>query len=546
VEHRHDSPETAARNHVAHARSPRGASHEPERVTDPDRLAAHLADAAHVPGGYAAALVEPRTEGDVARAVAAAEQVLVVGAQSSLTGGATPRGETLLSTVRMRELTDLPNGALRVSAGITIAEIDAHLRRRGAVYPPLPTWQGATIGGAVATNAAGASTFKHGTTRAWVDGLTVVLASGLVLDLRRGETTAHPDGYFELESASGRTRVPVPHYRLPDVPKVSAGYFAAPGMDLVDLFIGSEGTLAIVTDVTLRVLASRPAVCLAFVTFGDRAAALAFVARAREESQRAWQARDGTGIDVSAIEHMDARSLALLREDGVDRRLGVKISAESAMGLLVALDLPAGTTSSDAYEAFGRALDADGPAVPLARLAALLQEFDADDALIAAPGDAAAHERLLALREAVPLAVNQRVGRAQRDIDPRIEKTAADVVVPFERFGEMLALYEAELKARCLDGAIWGHISDGNVHPNVIPRSFSDVESGRAAVLAFGRAAIRLGGSPLAEHGVGRNATKQQLLHDLYGESGISDMRAVKAALDPDGKLAPGVIFPAR
>jgi D-lactate dehydrogenase (cytochrome) len=142
--------------------------------------------------------------------------------------------------------------------------------------------------------------------------------------------------------------------------------------------------------------------------------------------------------------------------------------------------------------------------------------------------------------------VNQRVGRAQRDLDSRIEKTAADVVVPFDRFGEMLALYDAELNTRGLDAAIWGHISDGNVHPNVIPRNFSDVESGRAAVLAFGRAAIRLGGSPMAEHGVGRNATKQQLLHDLYGDAGISDMRAVKAALDPDGKLAPGVIFPAR
>ena len=92
--------------------------------------------------------------------------------------------------------------------------------------------------------------------------------------------------------------------------------------------------------------------------------------------------------------------------------------------------------------------------------------------------------------------------------------------------------------------AVWGHISDGNLHPNVLARSFADVESGRAAILEVGREAIRLGGSPLAEHGVGRNRVKQQLLEELYGREGIEEMRAVKRALDPRWTLAPGVLFP--
>ena len=93
---------------------------------------------------------------------------------------------------------------------------------------------------------------------------------------------------------------------------------------------------------------------------------------------------------------------------------------------------------------------------------------------------------------------------------------------------------------------MWGHISDGNLHANVIPRSMADVESGREAILVFGREVIRLGGSPLAEHGVGRNPVKQQLLVDLYGHDGIEQMRAVKRAIDPGWKLAPGVLFPQR
>ena len=139
---------------------------------------------------------------------------------------------------------------------------------------------------------------------------------------------------------------------------------------------------------------------------------------------------------------------------------------------------------------------------------------------IAVPGDRAREQQLLALREAVPAGVNARVGRAKQQIDPRIAKTAADMIVPFERLDELLTIYDEEFRRRGLDAAVWGHISDGNLHPNVIPRSMADVESGHEAILAFGREVIRLGGSPLAEHGVGRNPVKQQLLAELYGGTG--------------------------
>jgi len=161
---------------------------------------------------------------------------------------------------------------------------------------------------------------------------------------------------------------------------------------------------------------------------------------------------------------------------------------------------------------------------------------------IAVPGDAARERQLLALREAVPAGVNARVGRAKQ-ADARIAKTAADMIVPFAHLGELLDIYDEEFRARRLDAAVWGHISDGNLHPNVIPRSMEEVESGKAAIVAFGRAVIRLGGSPLAEHGVGRNPVKQQLLVELYGAQGIEEMRAIKRTLDPDFKLAPGVLF---
>ncbi len=150
--------------------------------------------------------------------------------------------------------------------------------------------------------------------------------------------------------------------------------------------------------------------------------------------------------------------------------------------------------------------------------------------------------QLLDLREAVPAGVNARVARAKLR-DARVEKTAGDLVVPFDALEDMLRIFDEEFAQRGLAAAVWGHVSDGNLHPNVIPASFADVQAGQAAIRACARRVARLRGAPLAEHGVGRNPVKQDLLRDLYGDQGIEDMRAVKRALDPAWKLAPGVLF---
>jgi D-lactate dehydrogenase (cytochrome) len=178
------------------------------------------------------------------------------------------------------------------------------------------------------------------------------------------------------------------------------------------------------------------------------------------------------------------------------------------------------------------------------RFARLLHQHGVGDvAEVALPSQTRRAEQILALREGAPTGVNRRVGDAKRMVDARIDKTAADMIVPFERFGDMMRIYRDGFERRGLDYAIWGHISDGNVHPNVIPRSYDDVLAAREAILEFGREAVRLGGCPLAEHGVGRSALKQALLRELFGDRGIDEMRAIKRAIDPDEKMGSGVIL---
>ena len=534
-------------SHRITARPPIGQPADTEVRTDVEAVGAVLEDAAHFSGGHAAGVAQPRTEADVAAVVTRAARVLPIGAQSSLTGGATPMGDTVLGTRCFDRVLAVASDEVTLQPGVPLTVLQGVLEREGLFYPPVPTFDGAFAGGVVATNAAGAATFKYGSTRDWVRRLTVVLAMGDVLEITRGEVIAHPDGYFDIVTSAGTTRVPVPTYRMPDVVKCSAGYFAEPEMDLIDLFIGSEGTLGVITEIGFAVVAPCPRLCMAWVPIDDETTALGVVAALRSAALATWRDDDPRGLDVAAIEHLDRRSLALVREDGADRRHQVTVPTGAAVALLVHVELPAGvaTTPDAAFAELGDALNPGAADSPLVRLARLFADAGVLDRVeLALPTEPRRHTALTALREAVPEGVNRRVGEAKRTVDDAIEKTAADMIVPFDRFRESLVVFREAFETRGLDYAIWGHISDGNVHPNVIPRTAEDVRLGTEAILDCGRKIVSLGGCPLAEHGVGRNRTKQALLRELYGPRGIDEMRAVKRALDPEQKLAPGVLFP--
>jgi D-lactate dehydrogenase (cytochrome) len=489
---------------------------------DEATIASFLSDAAHVPGGFSQGVAFPRNEGEVAALVAGATRVLPVGAQSSLTGGATPRGEVVLSTRALSAIGSASMGRVRTGAGVVLNTLQHTLAASSLYYPPVPTYDGAFVGGTIATNAAGPATFKYGSARRWVEAITLVLANGDVIDVTRGDTMASPEGWFEIESPRGDvTRVPVPSYVMPNVAKLSAGYYAGRGMDLIDLFIGSEGTLGVVVEAALRVV-PRPRRCLALIRCRDDAQAVAATGALRKEATAAWS--DHGPLDVAAIEYMDARALRAVADEAF-ARAGVTRPLDDSVMLLLQIEV-------------GPDEDA-----ALVRLHAVLHSIGIrDDPHVAMPGDARGAERLLHLREAVPSSVNAIVASAKAAY-PEVEKTAGDMVVPFDRLAESIALYRTAFETRGLDYAIWGHVSDGNLHPNVVPRTFDDVLRGREAILEIARSIVEMGGAPLAEHGVGRSVLKQQLLRELYGEDGIEQMRQVKRALDPGWKLSPGVLF---
>jgi D-lactate dehydrogenase (cytochrome) len=515
-------------------------------VTDPDVLEGLCQDAAALRGSGATGLLSPRDEADLSVWLRENPEarLLPQGALTSLTGGATPDGDLIISTRAFASLQVHPDRrSVTVGAGLTLAELQAALAERGLYYPPAPTHDGATIGGNAATNAAGAATFKYGTTRDWVTRLRVVLRHGEVLELTRGEHQVSAGDRVHLRGARELVLV-VPRYQSPRVKKSSAGYFCRSPMDLVDLFLGSEGTLGIVTELDLRVV-PKPQVLVGLAFFPDLEPCLSFTEEIRRRSLRTWETPGGVGLDVRSIEFFDRGCLDLLATEGklgphrlripagsqacllFEVELDPSLSAERIVDLLVAASEPANRTELNPLGELWEVLEAHG----------IVETCE-----IALPDSPKRQRDLAGVREDIPLTVSEWVTRRRRE-DPAVHKVGGDMIVPFPRFREMLSLYYQAFRARGLDVVVYGHISDGNVHPNALPENGRQVRLAEEALLELADVAKALGGSPLSEHGVGKHPLKKAMLARFWGEDVLREMRAVKGALDPGWTLARGVLF---
>src|SRR2546421_9322621 len=217
-----------------------------------DAIQSFLADASNLAGGHASRVLVPETSEEVADALARATReltpVTVAGAGTGIVGGRVPFGGVVLSTQRLNHIGEIVRedggGRATAEAGVVLADFQREVRSEGLLYPPDPTESSCYLGGTVATNASGARTFKYGPTKCYVRRLKVALATGDLLDIGRGEIFADADGRIRVALGGGRSiDAHLPSYTMPATRKHAAGYYVAPGMDLIDLFVGSEGTL---------------------------------------------------------------------------------------------------------------------------------------------------------------------------------------------------------------------------------------------------------------------------------------------------------------
>jgi D-lactate dehydrogenase (cytochrome) len=491
--------------------------------SDPDELQSFLGDASNLAGGHAARVLLPETAAEVAEALArcAGEgaPVTVSGAGTGVVGGRVPFGGVVLSTERLRRIKqvvreDHGGGRATAEAGVVLADLQRAAHAEGLLYPPDPTEWSCSLGGTVATNASGARTFKYGPTRRYVRRLQVALATGDLIELRRGDARADAKGRLRLPLAGGRSiEAQLPTYRMPRTRKHAAGYFVEEGADAVDLFVGSEGTLGVVTEVEVALLPRPEGVLSGIVFFADEQDLLAFVREARGRSLRARAGEgDAAGLDARALEYFDAESLKFLRE----RYPLVPLRAAGA----VFFEQETTAATEDALMGEWLALVEGHRAL-------------ADDSWFGTNEHDRAEMR--AFRHALPLMVNEWLARRGQ------RKVSTDAAVPDEAFAELLNFYRERLRAARLAHVIFGHVGDNHVHVNILPRDGAEAAAARELYAEFIARAVALGGTISAEHGVGK--LKRDYLRALYGDRHLREMAALKRAFDPAAVLGRGNIF---
>ncbi|HYP01355.1 MAG TPA: FAD-linked oxidase C-terminal domain-containing protein, partial [Pyrinomonadaceae bacterium] len=397
-----------------------------------------------------------------------------------------------------------------------LAEFQRAVEGRGLLYPPDPTERSCYLGATVATNSSGARTFKYGPTRRYIRRLKLALATGDVLDLARGEIFADTRGRLLIPTGGGRQiEAQLPAYLMPQTRKHAAGYYVEPGMDAIDLFIGSEGTLGVVCEIEAALLPRPAGVLGGVVFFRAEDNLLAFVRDARAASlrTRAGQPENNRGeLDARALEFFDADALNFLREKFP------LIPAEAA-GAIFFEQETTGETEEQLLTAWHALLERHE--------AALDASWFATDERDGA--------RLREFRHALPVLVNEWLARRGQ------RKVSTDMSVPDEAFAAMLNFYQETLRASGLQYVIFGHIGDNHVHVNILPRDDAQADRAREIYKTFITRAVGVGGTISAEHGVGK--IKREHLRTLYGDEHLRQMAALKRAFDPACILGRGNIF---
>ncbi len=447
-------------------------------------------------------------------------RVTVSGARTGVAGGAVPDASThLVSVARLRGIVDLDLQAnppwVRALAGTTLRELHAALAARapGFTLPLDPTETSASLGGMVATNAAGSRAFRFGATRDWVVGLTVELASGRTLDLRRGRDRADGDTVSLADGGDSRTA------HLPAIPKPhtknSIGYGFGLGGDVLDLFIGSEGTLGVVSEVTLRLDASSESRLAFLQCFATPAQAFALVEALRGDG----------ALRTTAIEFLDARSHELARETGKPEVTRVLAHA------------PAGSCSL--FAEFGYD-DEAGLEATIERVLAHVAAAGGDEAAGLAGIDEQVLRDIRVFRHAVPERINATIAR-RREQHPTLHKIATDMAVEDKDLLWVYDLYTTRLTEAGLDHAVFGHAGNNHFHVNILPKDDAELRRAKVIYAEFAAAIVARGGCVSAEHGIGR--IKKHFLPVQYHAATLDGMRAAKRWLDPGWRLNPGVLL---
>lgn len=462
---------------------------------DQGSIKGYFEDSSNLKGGYADSVIIPENIDELSEFVKKANRdklpITVSGGGTSTTGSRIPFGGAVVSLEKFNKIIDISKETMCAvaEAGVLVEDFKNTCSERGLFYASHPTEKSAFLGGTISTNASGARSFRYGPTRKQVKRLKMVLASGTIFEIERGQRILTKKDPI----------IPLPTYKMPKV-KNSAGYFAGEGTDYIDLFIGQEGTLSIITEARLSLSGMPYKIFSSFVFFKNALDAWSFAAEARRSS-------------ALSIEYFDANALKLLRAKESN------VPPEALGAIFFEQELTER----------GEGPIVDGWLKIIAKHNASL-----DDTWVAMTADET--EKFNRFRYSVPESINDIVRRTG------MRRLSTDIAVPENKLLEMMNFYVDTLTACGIGHVIFGHIGECHLHVNLLPRNEAEHKRSIDICLSFIKKGVSLGGTVSAEHGIGK--TRREYLEEMYGRQGIIEMARIKKALDPNWILGLDNIFP--
>jgi len=483
--------------------------------TQQDEIQNYLIDASNTKG-FCEAVYIPQNLSEMSEIIKEANKkkhlVTISGNGTGLTGARVPKGGIVISTEKLNKIIEInleDNFAL-VEPGVLLSDLQDAVQSKGLLYPPDPTERNCFIGGTVATNASGARTFKYGPTRNYVEELEVILPDGDFLFLRRREDFAD-NLSLSLKTSFGRDiKLTLPDYEMPKI-KNASGYFCKRNMEAIDLFIGSEGTLGVITKIKLKLLPLPLSELSCILFFEAEDNAINFLTRARDESYKNRELKIINSIDATALEYLDENSLNFLIKD----YLNIPVNAKAAVWFEQQCDDNEDELLELWIDLF---LDNNG------------NEEDAWFAMTEKD-----KENIIGFRHTISTSVNEYI------IRNNFRKLGTDVAVPDDKFIDFYYSIKKEVETENLNYIIYGHFGNSHVHLNMLPKTEEEFAKGKELYKSICSHAISLGGTFSAEHGVGKN--KRGYLVEMYGQKNVNKMRMLKKTLDPNYILGVGNIF---
>ncbi|MCM8804038.1 MAG: FAD-binding oxidoreductase, partial [Candidatus Omnitrophica bacterium] len=273
---------------------------------NPDEIISYLEDSSNFKLGKAEKVFIPEKEEEILEVIEICKKnnipLTVSGAGTGTVGGRIATGGYIISMENFNRIINIDKEKKQATleAGVIVDEFLKNIEKLYLFYPPFPTERTAFIGGNVATNASGEYSFRFGPTRKYVKRIKMILTTGKTLEIKRGEIFER-NGFIDY----GIFKIPLPSYRTPDV-KCSAGYYSKEGMDGIDLIIGSEGTLGIITEVSLSLIEQLPPRFIIIMFLKDEEKILEVVKEIKEKKDQ---------LEIFSIEFFDKKSLLFLKDD---------------------------------------------------------------------------------------------------------------------------------------------------------------------------------------------------------------------------------------